>query len=193
MIKSDKDGKLTDQYGNVYTAKVTPAGVLFNGAGSKEYVLGVFQNGTSPTTIVGNGDMAGFTFNFTMSNLDAGQTAKGTYTYQGTAKEAMEALKRAGYGEYLGDTFNIYHLSGDQYDTREFRTPGDDKTHKNSGHFTVHVPVYYRPVVHMRGMIKQVRTPNETAPGPSNGDVHFGEHNGWAGGLQHVKELTWPF
>lgn len=194
IIKNDKDGKLVDQYGNVYTAKVTPAGVLFNGAGSQEYVLGVFKNGTSPTTIVGNGDMAGFTFNFTMSNLDVNQTAKGTYTYQGTAKEAMEALARAGYGEYFGDNFNFYHPSTPEYKTREFRSPGDEKTAKNSGHFTVHVPVTYIIVPYLREGWRRQRVPNETAPGPSKGDVHFGETNGWSGGaVGHSKELTWPF
>jgi RHS repeat-associated protein len=191
LIKNDKDGKLVDQYGNVYTAKVTPGGVLFNGAGSQEYVLGVFQNGTSPTTIVGNGDMTGFTFNFTMSNLSAGQTAKGTFSYQGNADQAQAALERAGYGVYTGDAFNFYHMGKNNYGSREWRSPGDKDSGNNSGHFSVHVPFTYGFYMNIWGGMSSYRIPKEETP--TNGDVHFGEHNPFNGGtIQHLKELTWP-
>jgi RHS repeat-associated protein len=192
LISNDKDGRLVDQRGNFYTAKINGQGVSFNGAGSKEYVQGVFLNGTSATTIQGSGDLAGFTFNFTSSNLDANQTAKGTWSYNGSSEQAVQALERAGYNNYLRDTFNIFHPSTDTYSAVDYRSAGDENG-RGSGHFTIHIPV------------TQIRIPGpddlrvtrgwparilERGTVPATGEVHFGETNPWVGSaIQHGKEI----
>lgn len=186
MIRNDKNGGLVDQYGNVYTAKITGQGVSFNGAGSQEYILGVFQNGTNATTIQGSEGLTGFTFNFTESNLGVNQTAKGTWTFNGTYAQAQKALEKAGYENYFLDNFNIYHPSTRTYTAREYRSRGDKDTAANSGHFTVHEPVDL-------DFPDGNRTPKLTVP--TTGEVHFGEHNPWVnlrGTRKHTKELTRP-
>jgi len=195
IIRNDSKGNLVDQAGNIYTAKITGQGVSFNGAGSKEYVSGVFLNGTNATTIQGTGDLTGFTFNFTSSNLDVNQTAKGTFKFNGTAAEAAKALERAGYTNSHWDDFNIYHLSTDEYNAIEYRSAGEGETAKNSGHFTLHQPVTYRRDRYLIGAgpggEARVRVPTDTVP--VGGEVHFGEHNPWNGGLfGHGPELTRP-
>src|SRR5260370_34817298 len=80
LIRNDKNGGLVDQNGNRYAATVNGQGVSFTQSGSNQAVLGVFQNGTSATTIQGSGNLAGFTFNFTSSNLNTNITAQGTWT-----------------------------------------------------------------------------------------------------------------
>jgi RHS repeat-associated protein len=196
LITNDKNGRLVDQRGNVYTTKITGQGVSFNGAGSKEYIQGVFLNGTNATTIAGSGSLTGFTFNFTSSNLDVNQTAKGTFSFNGTAGEAARALEQAGYTNSHWDDFNIYHPSTDEYNAIDYRSPGEGDDARNSGHFTLHEPVIYRrsptlagigPAGEVRFRIKAESTV------PVTGDVHFGEHNPWNGGaFGHSKELTRP-
>jgi hypothetical protein len=186
IIRNDSKGNLVDQAGNIYTAKITGQGVSFNGAGSKEHISGVFLNGTNATTIQGTGDLTGFTFNFTSSNLELNQTAKGTWTFNGTFNQAEAALEKAGYEYYLFDKFNIYHPSTYAYTAVEYRSRGDKDTAANSGHFTVHEPV---DLDYPDGN----RTPKFTVP--TTGEVHFGEHNPWIntkGAVKHSGELTKP-
>ncbi len=192
LISNDSKGNLVDQAGNSYTAKITGQGVSFNGAGSKEYVSGVFLNGTKATTIQGTGDLAGFTFNFTASNLEVNQTAMGTFTFNGTASQASEALNKAGYVKYARDRFNFYHPSGIDYDAITLRSPGG-KDGENSGHFTVYSPVTNSYQPSPTGDFYKVRIPKATVP--SRGDVHFGETNPWVsvtGAKRHAEELTLP-
>jgi RHS repeat-associated protein len=195
IISNDSKGNLVDQAGNSYTAKITGQGVSFNGAGSKEYVSGVFLNGTNATTIQGTGDLTGFTFNFTSSNLDVNQTAKGTFTFNGTAAEAAKSLERAGYTNDPRDAINIYHPSTDEYKAIEYRSAGEGQTAANSGHFTLHEPVTTTRHIYLIGAgpggAATFKTPKGTVP--VSGEVHFGEHNPWTGGLfGHSKELTRP-
>jgi RHS repeat-associated protein len=189
VIRNDNNGGLVDQYGDVYTAKITGQGVSFNGAGSKEYVQGVFLNGTNATTIQGSGDLAGFTFNFTGSNLSSHITARGTFTFSGSAEQAEQALEKAGYYHYLRDVTNILHPSTETYNAVDFRSPGESGTGVGSGHFTVHEPVKYIWLFKGPAGAGQLRVPVHGTV-PSGGDVHFGESNPYTGGFfRHAEEV----
>ena len=183
VISNDKNGDLVDQNGNYYNATISGAGVSFSQDGSNQPgSLGVFINGTNPTTVQGNGELTGFNFNFTYSNMASNVTAGGTFTFNGTADQAEAALDKAGFNSFvshIGDLFDPYHLSGLNFDAVDYRSPGG-KGGANSGHFTVHEPVI---------QIDRFRIPlRDTVP--TYGDVHLGEHNPYTGGLgEHLKEV----
>jgi RHS repeat-associated protein len=191
IISNDKNGGLVDQSGNVYTARISGQGVSFNGAGSKEYVQGVFLNGTNATTVQGSrmDGLEGFTFRFTYSDPSTGQTAAGSWGFNGNAYEARDALKKAGYFHYTLDALNFFHPSvQDEYAAVDYRSPGDKDAY-HSGHFTIHVPVTdsYQPL-DMSFIV--VRIPKITVP--TVGDVHFNEHNAWQsinGAIGHLPEI----
>lgn len=76
-----------------YTASVGQNGVSFSQDGGKTSSAGVFANGTDPTHIQGSGDLAGFSFTFTNSKMEANQTAAGTFTFaNGNHGEAQTAI-----------------------------------------------------------------------------------------------------
>jgi len=183
VISNDKNGDLVDQNGNYYNATVSGAGVSFSQDGSNQPgSLGVFINGTNPTTVQGTGDLAGFNFTFTYSNMASNVTAGGYFRFGGTADQAEAALDRAGFNSWIshiGDLFDPYHLSGLNFDAVDYRSPGG-RGGANSGHFTVHEPVI---------QIDRFRIPlRDTVP--TYGDVHLGEHNPYTGGLgEHLKEV----
>ena len=83
VISNDKNGNLVDQNGNQYNAAVRGAGVSFSQAGSNQSSVGLFINGSNATAIKGSGDLAGFAFNFTYSNVTAGVNAGGTFSFGG--------------------------------------------------------------------------------------------------------------
>lgn len=90
VISNDKNGNLVDQKGNQYNATVSGAGVSFSQAGSNQSSMGVFINGSNATTIQGSGDLAGFTFNFTYSNIRSGVNAGGTFSFGGHPDRPLE-------------------------------------------------------------------------------------------------------
>jgi RHS repeat-associated protein len=98
QIGNDKDGNLVDKTAGTgaYTATVNGDGVHFSNNGGKTTSDGVFVNGTANTTIQGGGNLAGFTFTFTNSKLEANQTAAGFFSFSGTPDQAGNALKSAG-------------------------------------------------------------------------------------------------
>src|SRR5437016_8633678 len=59
--------------------------------------MGVFINGSNATSIQGSGDLAGFTFNFTYSNVRSGVSAGGTFSFAGTPEGSTRALQGAGF------------------------------------------------------------------------------------------------
>lgn len=122
IISNDKNGGLVDQNGNTYATKITGQGVSFSGAGCDEFIQGVFLNGTNATIIQGSDDLAGFTFNFTYSNIEKNQTAVGTFTFNGNGDQASAALEKAGYHAYFFDKFNPNHPSTDKYDAVDYRS-----------------------------------------------------------------------
>jgi hypothetical protein len=76
--------------------------------------------------------------------------------------------------------FDPYHPSGLDFDTAEFRSPGQKGTGANSGHFTVHEPVI---------QVDRWRIPLWGTV-PTRGDVHLGEHNPYTGGAaEHLREV----
>ncbi|MFN7946976.1 MAG: RHS repeat-associated core domain-containing protein [Blastocatellia bacterium] len=185
MIHSDAKGGLVDQYGKKYTATVQGDGVHFTQQGSKQSVLGVFQNGTTPTIIQGSGALAGFTFTFKWSNLEKNQTAAGDFKFNGSANQANQALERAGFNKHFLDNFNMDHPSTDTYDTEEYRTEAVHEDGTGSGHMTLHVPVvirnFYRYGTHreqLRGTV------------PVSGDIHLGETYPYtlSGFIKHMTE-----
>jgi hypothetical protein len=182
VISNDKDGNLVDQYGNQYNATVTGAGVSFNQLGSNQSSLGTFINGSNATTIAGTGDLAGFTFNFTYSNLKSGVNAGGTFTYAGYPGQAMVALIRAGFeSSLIDDLINPFHAGGTFSNAINLRSAGDPDTGAGSGHFVVRQPVVTD---------RFVRAPVTTTP--SKGEMHLGEHNpygSWNAFKTHTKEV----
>ncbi len=183
VISNDKNGDLVDQSGNYYHATVSGAGVSFSqDGGNQRGALGVFINGTNPTTVQGTGDLNGFNFTFTYCNSASNVTVGGSFEFSGTAEQAEAALDRAGFNSLIsriGDVFDPFHLSGFNFDAVDFRSPGG-KGGANSGHFTVHEPVI---------QLGRFRIPlRDTVP--TYGDVHLGEHNPYTGGLgEHLKEV----
>ena len=161
LVKS-KNGSLTDQSGNKYTATVSGAGVSFTGGGVTN-ALGTFVNGTNATAIQGNGGLSGFTFDFTYSNSAGNVTAGGTFSYNGTFQQAESALANAGFHHYASDEYDIFHPSSLSYHAVDFRSAGEVGTGAGSGHFTVDEPWMFYPYDALRS--------------PTNGDVHLGEHN----------------
>jgi hypothetical protein len=143
--------------------------------------------------IQGSGALTGFTFNFTSSNLDVNITAHGTFSFNGTADQAEKALESTGYVHYNRDDLNVLHPSTNTYNAVDYRSPGARDTGADSGHFTVHEPV---SILRFPGdrPVQYVRIPEATVP--TSGDVHFGEHNPFTGGLsEHLKEVKrsiWP-
>jgi RHS repeat-associated protein len=182
LISNGANGGLVDQYGNQYNATVTGAGVYFGLAGSDQSSLGVFVNGTDPTTIQGSGLLSGFTFGFTKSSVGSGITAGGTFNYNGTYGQAEAALRIAGYFNYGWDAIDFFHPSTPEHGTVDFRSPGAPGSGAGSGHFAVHEPWMMAPEV--RNFIPL------PANAPTSGDVHLGEHNPYTGGLRsHVVEV----
>jgi len=201
LISNGKNGSLVDQSGNRYTATVNGQGVSFTRSGSNQATLGVFQNGTSATTIQGSGNLSGFTFNFTSSNLNTNITAQGTWTFNGPTAQAERTLEAAGYTHYTLDGLNVFHPSTETYDAVDYRSAGAEDTGAGSGHFTVHEPVTHT-YIPARGGPGRTRIPGTSArisardTVPTTGDVHFGEHNPFTGGIgEHMKEVKrsiWP-
>ncbi len=118
------------------------------------------------------------------------QTAAGSWSFNGNAYEARDALKKAGYFHYTLDALNFFHPSVDnEYAAVDYRSPGD-KDSNHSGHFTIHVPITnsYQPTPD--GGFMTVRIPKGTVP--TVGDVHFNEHNAWQsirGTIGHLPEI----
>jgi len=199
LIRNDKNGNLVDQNGNRYTANITGKGVWFTQAGGDRSTLGVFQNGTNATTIQGSASngLEGFTFNFTSSNLNVGQTAAGAWSFNGTVDQAERALELAGYTNSVFDSANIFHPSTETYDAVDYRSTGTADTGEGSGHFTVHEPVRISERIGARQVFFKYRIPvRDTVP--TTGDVHFGEHYPYGSleGLRRhsgeVKRSVWP-
>jgi hypothetical protein len=160
----------------------------------------VFQNGTNATTIQGSGGLAGFTFNFTSSNLNVNITAQGSWSFSGNVNQAERALESSGYIHYTRDNVNPFHRSADAYDAVDYRSAGEEGSGAGSGHFTVHEPVTHM-FIPPRGGSGRTRIPGSTwrIPAretvPTTGDVHFGEHNPANGFIEHMKEVkrsVWP-
>ncbi len=183
VISNDKNGNLVDQNGNQYNATMTGAGVSFSQSGSNQSSIGVFANGSKPTTIQGSGDLAGFTFNFSYSNPAGNVTAGGTFTFNGTSEQTENALAKAGFLHYSSDEYDILHPSTFSYKAVDFRSPAQPGTGAASGHFTVHEPW---PTLHEGGAYTKLE---ET---PTQGDLHLGEHNNSTPGgfLPHSGEVV---
>ncbi len=102
QIGDDGKGGLVDKTTNTgaYTASVGENGVSFSQNGGKTSSAGVFANGTDPTHIQGSGDLAGFSFTFTNSKMEANQSAAGSFTFAGTPDQAGAAIQKAGFQYY---------------------------------------------------------------------------------------------
>jgi RHS repeat-associated protein len=166
IISNDKKGGLVDQYGNKYTTQINGQGVSFSGAGCDEFIQGVFLNGTNATTIQGSGDLTGFTFNFTYSNLNADVTAGGTFSFNGTSERTSQALEKAGFHNYAADELNFFHMGKE-----DFRSLGNTKG-DGAGHFAV---LSFDSVPVPDSGYEKVRRTTV----PTTGDMHFGETNPW--------------
>jgi hypothetical protein len=195
LIRNDKNGGLVDQNGNRYTATISGQGVSFTQSGSDQAILGVFENGTNPTTIQGSGNLTGFTFNFTSSDLSVNVTARGTWSFNGSVDQAEMSLELAGFKHYALDGLNFLHPSTDTYNTVDYRSAGAEGTGAGSGHFTVYEPIR-KVFIPPRGGPGRTRIPGTTVrisvrdTVPTTGDVHFGEHNPFTGGFfQHMTEV----
>ena len=182
VISNDKNGNLVDKNGNQYNASISGAGVSLSQAGSNQTgSLGVFINGSNPTTVQDAGNFPGFTFNFTYSNIASGVNAGGTFKYSGNYGDAEAALLKAGFQAYPGDAFDPFHLSSYGNAAVDFRSPGAAGTGAGSGHFTVYEP---RTILE-HGMIIHL-----TWTTPTRGTLHLGEHNVYNGGLiDHTIEV----
>ncbi len=158
-----------------YTASVNGSGVQFSNNGGQTSSTGVFVNGTPQNTFqdagFANGNaLSGFTFTLTNSRLEAGQAEAGFFSYRGTVEEAGQALEAAGFG---------YHTAGFDLGANEYRSPGQPGTGANSGHFAVD---RYHPLSLINPLFGVPTT---------LGNMHFGEHNPFAGAgaaLDHLKE-----
>ncbi|MGH9971398.1 MAG: hypothetical protein ACREBG_26890, partial [Pyrinomonadaceae bacterium] len=140
---------------------------------------------------------------FTSSNLNVGQTAAGTWSFNGTANQAERALESAGYTHSIFDAANVFHPSTDTYDAVDYRSAGAEDTGAGSGHFTVHETVTHL-FIPPRGGPGRTRIPGSRArisvrdTVPTAGDVHFGEHYPYGSleGLRkhtgEVKRSIWP-
>jgi hypothetical protein len=183
LIHSDDKGNLSDQSGNKYTANVTGAGVTFTGNGGTN-VAGTFVNGTNATTINGSGALTGFTFNFTGSNMASHESAIGTYSYNGTADQAINALQSAGFKHYAWDDIDALppHYSTLTYDVFDLRGPGGQGG-VGAGHIDVHIPVDTR--------IAGLHVTREQMLGvPTYGSADLGTTNPYNGGLgTHIQEV----
>ncbi len=91
-------------------------------------------------------------------------TAGGSFTYSGNPLDAWAALGNAGYHHYPFDDNDPFHPSSLTYHAVDFRSTGDPGTGAHSGHFTIHEPWF-------------LGSPFQAALGPTQGDVHLGEHN----------------
>ena len=182
VISNDKNGNLVDKNGNQYNASISGAGVSLSQAGSNQTgSLGVFINGSNPTTVQDAGNFPGFTFNFTYSNMASGVNAGGTFKYSGNYGDAEAALLNAGFQAYPGDAFDPFHLSSYGNAAVDFRSPGAAGTGAGSGHFTVYEP----RIILEHGMIIHL-----TWTTPTRGTLHLGEHNVYNGGLiDHTIEV----
>jgi RHS repeat-associated protein len=179
LISNDKNGNLVDQYGNQYSAAVSQEGVYFSQQGGDSAALGIFLNGTSPTTIQGSGAFEGFTFNFTYSRLGSGVTAGGSFSFDGRVSDTYSALQAAGYTNFVQDTFNILHPSSNSFRAVDFRSNGDPGTGARASHFTV-----FHPTMGDRFKLAYNGGP------PTRGHMHFGEHNPYKGGfIKHTLEV----
>jgi RHS repeat-associated protein len=179
QVGNDSQGNLVDNTTNTgsYSAQVTGAGVKFS-QGNKTW-MGSFIDGTSPTNIQGTGDLAGFNFTFSYSNPYGNVNAGGTFTYNGTAQQAEAALEKAGFHHYTADEYDIFHPSDTSQHSVDFRSPGEAGTGAGSGHFTVHEP-WLVPWTRVFG-----------AGGPTEGELHLGEHNNNTPGgfIPHTQEV----
>jgi hypothetical protein len=167
QIGNDKDGNLVDKTTGTgqYVADITENGVSFaraTGNANTPFSSGVFVNGTSPTNIEGHGLLEGFSFTFTNSKLEAGQTAAGQFSFAGTPEQAARRLEFAGFTPHgTANGFNV------------FRSPGMGIFGSSSGHFNLH-QIIFDPLYN---------------PPRATGTAHFGEHNPYGpGGLIHFFE-----
>jgi hypothetical protein len=181
VISNDQNGNLVDQNGNQYTATVSGAGVSFSQAGGNGS-MGVFINGSNATTIQGSGDLSGFTFNFSRSNMAANVSAAGTFTFAGTSGQAAQALMKAGFqSSFLDDLANPLHAGSQTSSAFNFRSLGDPLTGAGSGHFVVQQPVISDRFV-------RLPVPNV----PTTGDMHLGEtypFGSWNAFKTHTQEV----
>jgi len=165
----NQNGQLQDVSANktgAYTANVGKDGVAFSQNGGKP-TIGVFLNGTAETHIQGSGDLAGFSFTFTNSKMEANQTAAGFFTFAGTPDEAGAALQKAGFIQHNSSWFEP------GFDT--YRSPGQGLFGANSGHFNVY----------------QINLDPESSVPQAQGNMHFGEHYPFGLGIfEHISEAS---
>jgi hypothetical protein len=107
VVKSDKNGILTDQSGNKYTGTFDGKNVNFTQDGSKQASTGDWkQNSNDTTGIHGTGNFDHF--DFTFKNHNSVQTLYAEFEFHGTQEQAGAALKNAGFvhwslGFHFGD------------------------------------------------------------------------------------------
>ena len=162
VVKSDKDGNLTDQSGNKYKGTFDGKTVSFaDGNGNKS--AGSWIQGSNKTSGITGGGKLDSRFGFTFMDHGKGQDLHAEFTFAGTTRQAADALRNAGFA---GPKHGFH--SG--YD--EFRSRGTKMMGAGSGHFDV----------------RQEET--EDSYGPVYGDVHTPEHNpgSWLGWIPHLGE-----
>lgn len=169
VVKSDKDGNLTDQSGNKYQGEVDGLGVHFSQDGRKTSSLGTWVNGSNETKFSQtSGALAGFSFEFHQTEKE--QTANGTFYFPGAPRDAYDAVLKAGFSASLADDFfNPLHGYIGSY---HYRSDGDPGTGKNSGHLI------------LRGVGPW--HPWDTVP--TRGELHFGETNPNVNRLEHFRK-----
>jgi RHS repeat-associated protein len=176
----NQNGQLRDVSANntgEYTTTISEAGVSFTGGGNQG-AIGIFINGTNPTTIQGNGSFSGFTFTFTGSDISAHLNATGTFKYDGNADQAIAALQKAGLRHYGWDSWDPLHPSGQYYDAFDLRGLGG-KGGAGAGHFVVDKPVL---------RFEMWKIPENGVP--TFGTEDLGTTNPWNGGFgTHAQEV----
>ncbi|HET7206728.1 MAG TPA: RHS repeat-associated core domain-containing protein [Terriglobales bacterium] len=165
---------------NEYDATVGPNGVQFTDPQGNTFT-GIFVNGTDPVHIEGTGNLLGFNFTFTNTNLEGNQTAAGYFTFSGTPEQAAAALQSAGFAYRPAESVsswtgarNPLGYGWNGYDV--YRGSGQGAWGTNSGHFNL-LPLGGENVM---GILQ------------SYGNMHFGETSPYGlGVLKHISEQGW--
>jgi RHS repeat-associated protein len=170
VVKSDKDGNLTDQSNNKYSGTFDGKNVSFTNANGTTFGGSWIQGSNDTSGIKGGGDLSD-KFSFTFSDHGNGQTLNATFNYAGSVGDAIQELQKAGYNYSLADqVFNLREAIAHP-NAFNFRTPGDLSTGKDSGHALLNMPWF---------------TLNPLNTVPAVGSIHTGETNPTAS-----FEATW--
>jgi hypothetical protein len=148
VVKSDKNGNLTDQSGNKYSGTFDGKNVNFTQDGSKQSSTGDWkQNSNETTGIHGTGNFD--RFDFTFKNHNSVQTLYAEFEFHGTQEEAGVALKNAGFvhwalGFHFGDIEYRQNVEGrNSFHFNLANVTQDPKTGVPTTHGDMHSNEFY--------------------------------------------------